>query len=78
LGLGIPAGFVSRIASDLTGDKRFQRFADAIDGGYAALFCGAYFQQPEAIEFINKRLKKSSIQSERRWILICVPIFRMI
>jgi asparagine synthase (glutamine-hydrolysing) len=58
LGLGIPAGFVSRIASDMTGDKRFDRFADAIDGGYAALFCGAYFQQPEAIEFINKRLKK--------------------
>lgn len=58
LGFGIPAGFVSRIASDLTGDQRFQRFADTIDGGYASLFCGAYFQQPEAIEFINKRLKK--------------------
>jgi asparagine synthase (glutamine-hydrolysing) len=57
-GFGIPAGFVSRIASDLTGDKRFQRFADTIDGGYAALFCGAYFQQPEALGFIDSHLRK--------------------
>jgi asparagine synthase (glutamine-hydrolysing) len=57
-GFGIPAGFVSRIASDLTGDKRFQRFADTIDGGYASLFCGAYFQQPEALGFIDSHLRK--------------------
>lgn len=58
-GFGIPAGFVSRIASDLTGDKRFQRFADTIDGGYASLFCGAYFQQPEALGFIDSHLRKN-------------------
>lgn len=47
----------SRVARSV-GNPKFQRFADTLDGGYAALFCGAYFQSPEAIAFINKRLNK--------------------
>ena len=58
MGFGVSVSLVSRIASRITGNKRFERFAQTIDGGYAALFCGAYFQQPEALVFINSRLKK--------------------
>ncbi len=49
---------VSRFMGRVIRDARFERFADAIGGGYPALFCGAYFQQPEALAFIDSHLKK--------------------
>lgn len=58
MGIGALAGFGSRLAHRVTGDARYERFADTIDGGYASLFCGAYFQQPEALAFIEGRLRK--------------------
>jgi asparagine synthase (glutamine-hydrolysing) len=58
MGLSRSAYRVARSVGSMTGNPKFQRFADTIDGGYAALFCGAYFQQPEAIDFINGQLNK--------------------
>jgi asparagine synthase (glutamine-hydrolysing) len=56
-GLGGLAHIAAQILHRHTGDPRYARFAATIEGGYAALFCGAYFQQPEAIAFVNQRLK---------------------
>ncbi|QQR60705.1 asparagine synthase (glutamine-hydrolyzing) [Candidatus Uhrbacteria bacterium] len=58
MGVGPIAGQMSRVVGQVMGDPKFQRFADTIDGGYASLFCGAYFQQPEALAFIDSHLKK--------------------
>lgn len=46
-----------RGVSHLLGDPRIKRFADTVEGGYASLFCGAYFQQSEALAFVQETLK---------------------
>lgn len=56
LGLSRIASHVANRAGTLTGDKRFERFAQTLAGGYPELFCGAYFSQPEAVAFISERL----------------------
>ncbi|MCC7522718.1 asparagine synthase (glutamine-hydrolyzing) [Candidatus Uhrbacteria bacterium] len=49
---------IARGIGKMTGNTKIQRFAETINGGYAALFCGAYFQQPEALTFIRERFNK--------------------
>lgn len=56
MGLGQMAAGAARLAGKITRDARFNRFAETLEGGYAALFCGAYFQQPEALAFVRSRL----------------------
>jgi asparagine synthase (glutamine-hydrolysing) len=56
-GLGGAVRVIADLAHRHTHDPRYARFAATLDGGYATLFCGAYFQQPEAVAFINQQLK---------------------
>jgi len=55
-GLARSAYLVARSIGWITRDKRYDRFAETLTGGYPALFCGAYFQQPEALEFVRSHL----------------------
>ncbi len=61
LGMGGLAKFYANSRYALTRDVRYKRFAESLDGGYPALFCGAYFQQPEALAFVRSHLKEESI-----------------